>query len=106
MQFELLGNSRIEKNRYTISVGECEIVTFTINDRYQSNGHRRPKTTAVHICMHQLGAGSNWGVPNSIPSCLVILDKLGITPIEFLDLLKSLKWGDQLGLVEGQETFL
>ena len=100
MNFALDGSARIEKNKYIVSIGEYEVVTFVVNDRYVSNNRRRSKNMAIHICMQQVGLCHNynniWGVGNSVPACLDTLSKLGVPTDEFIALLEAMEWGDQL----------
>lgn len=100
MEFGLEGSTRIEKNKFIVSVGKYDVVRFDVNDRYVSNGHRRPKNMAVHICMYQIGPCHNynniWGVGNSVPTCLEVLSKLGVPDTEFIALLETMEWTDQI----------
>jgi len=92
---------RIEENELRVYIGNAKLISFLVHDRFNYDGGKRGRNTAVFMCVHQLN--STWD--NRFLSQSLYIDKaigwmasLGIDSVAsgFIDLCIQRGWSKEL----------
>lgn len=81
-----------------IKVGNVTVMTFQINNRFQSNNSRRPKNLAVYVSVTS-PARPDWGSTGnsiSIPKALELLGNMELPTDKFIEMCRDQGWQDEI----------
>ena len=88
---------------FCIAIGDVEVVTLTVNDRYQANGSRRPRNLAIYVATHDTNPkiGRSLGEHMYVSEAINLLVKMQIPFEDFTKLCFDNEWGSE---VPGTQT--
>lgn len=92
-----LQNVRGVTNNTTLSVylGRARLFDFTLNNRYNSAGARRPKNQAITVTIYEFthSYGRSMSCSLSIPVAFQLLEYMDMSQnTAFIDMIKSTEW--------------
>lgn len=77
----------------TVFIFDVKYLMLHVNNRFQSNGYRRPRTTAIYMNVYHPITG--WGVSGSsykIKDMITMLESIGIDPAELIQICDEQGW--------------
>jgi hypothetical protein len=100
IQADALVITEVKGSDLFISIGGVPVGRFMVSNRFQSNGHRRPKNIAVYIMLY-----GQYGFHSTVGDAVKKLEEMSLDTSQFIELLSLQGWAGDLP-PKGQGSFL